>query len=77
MNKAYVVLKKTTFQVLYLGTDKNEAINTLRMAIYSECMEEGWGENMSKNTADQISGRMLSENDIIYDGYDTLYMEEN
>lgn len=77
MNKAYVVLKKSTCQVLYLGTDKNEALNILRMAIYSECMEEGWGENMSKNTADQISGRMLSENGVIYDGYDTLYMEEN
>ena len=77
MNKAYLVLKKTNTQVLYLGTEQDQALNTLRGSIYRECMEEGWGENMSKNTANQIANRILTENGIIYDGYDTLYMEEN
>ena len=53
MAKAYLVYKTEEFEtkIFYLGTDVETALKAFGSAVYQECKQEGWSDEISKNTA--------------------------
>lgn len=53
MAKAYLVYKTEEFEtkIFYLGTDGETALNSFGSAVYQECKQEGWSDEIAKNTA--------------------------
>ena len=53
MAKAYLVYKTEEFEtkIFYHGTNEEIALDAFRSAVYQECKQEGWSDEISENTA--------------------------
>lgn len=53
MSKAFLVYKTEDLEtkIFYLGTDGETALKTFGSAVYQECKQEGWSDEIAKNTA--------------------------
>ena len=53
MANAYLVYKTEDLEtkVFYLGTDGEKALKAFGSAVYQECKQEGWSDDIAKNTA--------------------------
>lgn len=53
MAKAYLVYKTEEFEtkIFYLGTVVETALKAFGSAVYQECKQEGWSDEIAKNTA--------------------------
>ena len=53
MANAYLVYKTEDLEtkVFYLGTDGEKALKAFGSAVYQECKQEGWSDEIAKNTA--------------------------
>lgn len=55
MNKAFLVYKheEEETRIYYLGNEKDRALTEFGKAIYAECKQEGWPDNICQNTAEK------------------------
>lgn len=53
MANAYLVYKTEEFEtkIFYLGTKEDIALKAFGSAVYQECKQEGWSDEIAKNTA--------------------------
>lgn len=53
MENAYLVYKTEEFEtkIFYLGTKGDIALKAFGSAVYQECKQEGWSDEIAKNTA--------------------------
>lgn len=70
MNKAYLVYKheEEETKVFYLGTDNETALKAFASAVYQECKQEGWPDNVAKNTAASAINNAQSSLGCTYQG---------
>lgn len=75
MNKAFLVYKheEEETKIYYLGTERDRALQAFGSAVYAECRQEGWPEQVAQNTGTKAIETAQQSLGCTYQGI--VYME--